>query len=171
MHKYEYNKYKKRISFSKANGISPLISPESIEIALNSPSYALIGQQKELQKEQQKIIKQNSNNNNIQQQQFQQRNSIQLPTNANYVPIIYVQQSPYNSMTVPNNRRQTFDYAYNNNRKINKKIIIKKEIKVKLVKIGEIKIGIQRHQEIIVNIILMVIEIVINPIHNNQKHH
>lgn len=43
---YEYVKFQKKLCLAKARGISPLISPNSIELALNSPSYAIMGAQR-----------------------------------------------------------------------------------------------------------------------------
>lgn len=58
LHQYEYIKYQKRESMNKARGISALISPNSINLALNSPTYAMIGCTKQNNNKQQ--IKQHS---------------------------------------------------------------------------------------------------------------
>eukprot|EP01083_Nonionella_stella_P088455 246536_1 len=53
LHQYEYIKYQKTQSMNKARGISPLISPNSIGLALNSPTYAIIGSTKHANKNKQ----------------------------------------------------------------------------------------------------------------------
>ena len=43
LQQYEYIKYRKKLCMNKARGISALISPKSIGLALNSPTYAILG--------------------------------------------------------------------------------------------------------------------------------
>lgn len=78
LHQYEYIKFQKRTSMNKAIGISPLISPQSIGLAVNSTTYAILGSNR------------NSNNNVTQQQQH---NNTQQLSHYNFQqPIQYTQQ-------------------------------------------------------------------------------
>ena len=54
LHQYEYIKYQKRASMNHARGISPLMSPASIGLTLNSPTYSILGSTRNKHHNQQK---------------------------------------------------------------------------------------------------------------------